>query len=512
MTEQNLSTDEIERYQSLAREAIACCPAYPTDRFAGRGVVICGGGRTYFTCAWVCIHMLRHLGCRLPIELWYLGPFEMSAPMQKLVEPLGVTCVDAHAVRAQHPVERLNGWELKPYSILHSCFEEVLFLDADNVPVVDPARFFDCEPYRQAGALFWPDFHPLDRRNPIWTATEVEYLYEPSFESGAIVVDKRRCWAELQLTMHYNEHSDFYYRHVGGDKDTFHLAWRRLERPYAMIPYHVQALGDYVMNQHDFNGHVAFHHRNNAKWTLELAANRCIGGFFEEERCLGYIADLASRWSGDPACLPPDSPAASRLHDEIAAIQQFVYDRVGYDKRVVRLLANQRILGAGSMEMAWFVRTRTDGQLELCIAGSRALTCALVRRAEGVFAGRWELFERMPVELFPLTSLPAREQLSLECEARERALDGVRALLVQVRRERRTVSLERDGRLRGANGGAAALRWSLRCEKGELALVIAGLEGGERLLFEDADGIYREQRSVGRDRVELIPLPRSESP
>src|SRR5206468_3920334 len=39
----------------------------------GRGIVICGGGMKYFTNAWVCIKMLRRLGCRLPIQFWFLG-------------------------------------------------------------------------------------------------------------------------------------------------------------------------------------------------------------------------------------------------------------------------------------------------------------------------------------------------------------------------------------------------------------------------------------------------------
>ena len=52
-------------------------PSYP-DRFDGRGIVIPGGGMRYFTCAWVCIRMLRSLGCTLPIELWHCGPEEMK--------------------------------------------------------------------------------------------------------------------------------------------------------------------------------------------------------------------------------------------------------------------------------------------------------------------------------------------------------------------------------------------------------------------------------------------------
>jgi hypothetical protein len=42
---------------------------YPAERFAGRGIVICGGGAKYFPGVWVCVKMLRHLECWLPIEV-----------------------------------------------------------------------------------------------------------------------------------------------------------------------------------------------------------------------------------------------------------------------------------------------------------------------------------------------------------------------------------------------------------------------------------------------------------
>ena len=145
-----------QMFESVAARAFP----FPAARFAGRGIVICGGGRTYFPCAWVCIKMLRHLGCTLPVELWHLGPAEMSAHMQSLVAPLGVRCVDAFALREKHPVRRLGGWELKCYALLHSAFAEVLLLDADNVPVANPAFLFDTPEYRQHGAVFWPDLAP----------------------------------------------------------------------------------------------------------------------------------------------------------------------------------------------------------------------------------------------------------------------------------------------------------------------------------------------------------------
>ena len=54
-----------------------------------------------------------------------------------------MSCVNAQEVRKIHPVRTLNGWELKPFALLNSPFQEVLLLDADNVPVVDPAFLFE---------------------------------------------------------------------------------------------------------------------------------------------------------------------------------------------------------------------------------------------------------------------------------------------------------------------------------------------------------------------------------
>lgn len=116
-------------------------PMPPCD---GRGIVICAGGARLFTCAWVLIAMLRrHLGCRLPIEVWHIDPAELGPPMQALLEPFEVDVVDALQVAQRHPVAVLGGWQLKTYALLHTRFQQVLLLDADNLLVADPATLFD---------------------------------------------------------------------------------------------------------------------------------------------------------------------------------------------------------------------------------------------------------------------------------------------------------------------------------------------------------------------------------
>jgi hypothetical protein len=285
----------IENAVQKAEKFISKLPTEPPPS-KGRGIIICGGGVKYFTSAWICIRMLRHLGCELPIQLWHLGRHEVDARMREVIQPYGVECVDALELRKQMPVRRLNGYELKAYSLLHSPFREVLLLDADNVPLTDPCFLFETPEFRETGALFWPDYGRLAPTRAIWKLCGVPFRDEPEFESGQIVVDKHRCWKALALSMWYNEHSDFFYRFIHGDKDTFHMAFRKLEIPYAMPAKPIESL-EGVMCQHDFQGNRIFQHRNSHKWSLS-DPNKRIEGFIHEDLCLSFLDELKAQWNG----------------------------------------------------------------------------------------------------------------------------------------------------------------------------------------------------------------------
>jgi hypothetical protein len=287
-----LHSDNVLVRTAAAIDAIPPCP----DDFRGRGIVIPAGGAGYFPCAWVCIHQLRRLGCQLPIQLWYLGPGELDARMRSLVAPLGVECVDADVVRRRHPARILNGWESKPYSILHCPFREVLLLDSDNVPVLNPEFLFDTPEFRETGAIFWPDYRRMPAEREAWAVFDVPYRDEPEFESGQIVMDKVRCWRALKLTMWFNEYSDFFYNHVHGDKDTFRFAWHRVGQRFAMPPFPIHPL-EGTMCQHDFTGRRLFQHRNTDKWNV-YRDNKCVDGFLFEEECQADVRRLRQVWDG----------------------------------------------------------------------------------------------------------------------------------------------------------------------------------------------------------------------
>jgi hypothetical protein len=218
----------------------------------------------------------------------------MDSSMRRLLEGVDVRVMDAEKVRTGHPVRRLGGWELKCYAILYSRFREVLLLDADNVPVVNPAFLFETEEFRETGAIFWPDYGRDERSNVVWNCLGITRPPGLEFESGQIVIDKERCWKALSLSMWLNENSDFFYKHIHGDKETFHLAFVKARKSYSLVPFAIQPLWA-TMCQHDFQGRRIFQHRNLDKWNLH-GLNRKIDGFLFEEECRGYLRDLQNRW------------------------------------------------------------------------------------------------------------------------------------------------------------------------------------------------------------------------
>jgi len=260
----------------------------------GRGVIFCGGGLRYFPGVWVALNMLRRLGCSLPVQIWHLGKAEADSRMKSLTATLDATWIDAEEVRQRHPARLLGGWELKSYALLHSPFKEVLLLDADNVPVLNPEFLFDTPQFKRTGAILWPDQHHLEPQHRRWAVFGVAPRREPEVESGQLVVDKERCWRPLALCRWYNDHSDFYYPFSDGDKETFHMAFRKLKQAYAMPAKapHVIRVG---LCQHDFQGRRVFQHRCHDKWNL-FRSHKRDPEFLYEQECLAYLKAIRSLW------------------------------------------------------------------------------------------------------------------------------------------------------------------------------------------------------------------------
>lgn len=289
----NQLPSDLSDQQAALDRVVAMGSSCPPEA-SGRGIVLCAGGE-YLTGAWVIVSVLRRLfNCLLPIEIWHLGDGELTGVDAKIKETYkGITFRDAvQESRETGDYTPSGGWQLKPFAIAHSRFEEVLFIDADNLPLRDDINMaFNWPQYRHHGCVFWPSFGRIPPGNPIWEVCRVPYRDIVSFESGQILIDKRKCWPALMATCHMNRNSYFYYNYCYGDKDTFQMSWLRTDKSYALIPHMPVRYAHKAQLQYDFQDRVLFQHRFEAKWKLK--DNPLLGKHPVEAIAHSFIGELS---------------------------------------------------------------------------------------------------------------------------------------------------------------------------------------------------------------------------
>ncbi|GMF20800.1 unnamed protein product [Phytophthora fragariaefolia] len=238
--------------------------------------------------AYATIRTLRDvLGCRLPIEVWYrpdeMNKFPEGLEMLKNLTRKNNSTRELTFQEINHPkAVRFNA---KIYAIYHSTFDEVLFLDADNVPVRDPTYLFETTEFVRTGAVFWPDYwHPghtiffINAESLVWQLLDMPFVDMFEQESGQVLVDRRRHAAPLELVSFYGFHEPSYFSRMKlawGDKDMFRFAWLKLNVPFHMIQSPPSVAGrmfgtsfcGMTMVQHDTDGEILFLHRNQMKLT-----------------------------------------------------------------------------------------------------------------------------------------------------------------------------------------------------------------------------------------------------
>ncbi|MCW3070344.1 MAG: hypothetical protein JWO44_234 [Bacteroidetes bacterium] len=397
--------EERDKYHALQEALIASVDEASIKTGSGKGIVIPGGGEKYFPGAWALIHLLRiTLKCDLPVELWHLGKEELPPEIIPVLEKLNVSFRDAYAEGYIPAVLERKGWPLKTYALLNTAFSEVLLLDSDNVPLRDPSFLFDEPAYKRTGALFWPDFGSLSRHRAIWDVCGVAYRDEPEFESGQLVVNRPKHFKALQLAMFYNAHADFYYRLVNGDKETFHMAWRRLNSDYTLIDTPIFHL-PFTMVQYDLAGNPLFQHRYGDKFRRD-GRNYRIGGFVNENECIGFVQQLNKLQREAIRYDEQTTELIRKTEEKICDLHFYEFERIGEDKRRVEFLPGGIIAGENeTWEQTWFIEyANTD--CRIAIEGKEGIICRLSQAETGDWEGRWLLHEKKYVVLRPLSLTP----------------------------------------------------------------------------------------------------------
>lgn len=202
------SLEAIQSHTSLERvdaeatrrshvEVVKNIPAYPENLYKGRGIVILAGGR-FSPVATTGMGMLREIGSTLPVEIWMKDKQEEKPGWCKDIMQDGMVCRRLSDYMDTNAME--SGYQLKVNSILFSSFEQILFLDADNVPIQNPDSIFKARTFTDTGVIMWPDY---------WKHSGAPYLpfevgltddaseilrQDQTTESGQLVWDKKRHW------------------------------------------------------------------------------------------------------------------------------------------------------------------------------------------------------------------------------------------------------------------------------------------------------------------------------
>ena len=189
----SMTKDQYKKYKLEWESFVETIPERPRKKgYKEKGIVYtCYSG--IFRPTLLSIMLLRKTGCKLPIEVWHNGN-ELNDKDTKLLQSMeNITVMDIKMVNDtrfsfHNHTEGDKMFEMKGASILYTRFDQLLFLDGDNIPVRDPTFLFTSLPFLDTGAIFWKDFWKTRPENPIWKIINSPCDNEHEQESGQIMI------------------------------------------------------------------------------------------------------------------------------------------------------------------------------------------------------------------------------------------------------------------------------------------------------------------------------------
>ncbi|KAK4901051.1 hypothetical protein LTR49_027344 [Elasticomyces elasticus] len=172
-------------------------PSYPKKIFKGRGVMMLAGGR-YSKYAVTALGVLRESGSKLPVEVWRRDEREEKHGWCDEMKKEGMACRRLSDYLDTDILAIADGKEMKVFTMLFSSFEEVFFIDADNMALQPPEKIFESKHYQNTGVVLWHDYWLYDSIN--WldyvvglSGNRPQALWrQRTYESGQIALNKRK--------------------------------------------------------------------------------------------------------------------------------------------------------------------------------------------------------------------------------------------------------------------------------------------------------------------------------
>eukprot|EP00879_Flechtneria_rotunda_P014025 GHRR01014652.1.p1 GENE.GHRR01014652.1~~GHRR01014652.1.p1 ORF type:complete len:223 (+),score=62.91 GHRR01014652.1:328-996(+) len=137
-----------------------------------RGILISAGKPHHIGNTAILLHVLRRQhNCSLPVEIAYRGDREVDQQTRETLvaafAPLTWLNLEQQPYPTHHNQDyTMDRYEPKIYALYHTRFQQVLLLDADNLPLRDPTYLFDSPHMCRHGNMFW-----LDLWSPLLSST-----------------------------------------------------------------------------------------------------------------------------------------------------------------------------------------------------------------------------------------------------------------------------------------------------------------------------------------------------
>ncbi|KAG0207026.1 hypothetical protein BGX28_001626 [Mortierella sp. GBA30] len=237
--------------------------------YKGRGLVFCAGNGQFEFVVTAIQAIRRRLKSSLPIQVFHMGESDLSKERQIYLRDMttDVEIVDVTRI-LDNDYMQLGGWAIKPFAMLASSFEEVMFVDADAYFLQDPVVLFEDPGYLATGSLFFYDrtLFPGITRSSDWLKSVTPMLssFVPTSrtfrlvsaheqESGVVLINKRERFLGMLATCKMNgkwERDLVSYKVFHGDKETFWTGFEMIQEPYAFMRNYGGVIGELRPDDH----------------------------------------------------------------------------------------------------------------------------------------------------------------------------------------------------------------------------------------------------------------------
>lgn len=233
-----------------------------------KGIVYVSG-KNYYWLTMVSIKYIRDVlkDKETPIEIFV--PFRVKndhhcSKIEKVFSKVKCSYFTDHLTKTQ--IRQIKGYQYKALALLLTQFNEILYLDSDNIPISNIGDMFENQLYKKNGFISWADFWKRSTNYKYYKIAGLSRFANPisttpSVESGQILINKSTHLKTLLLAYYYNLYGPEYFYPLfsqgfpgEGDKETFYLASRASNEPSYLINGHKTKSFGYTNKEGKYTG------------------------------------------------------------------------------------------------------------------------------------------------------------------------------------------------------------------------------------------------------------------